>query len=171
MPIENQFGFVPKDYATAGTEDFGDLATLAKHPSSYIRAAVARNKHADMPIRMMLADDASPGVIFWLIQNPSLTLTEYERLFRQYAKDRSAMIQEALVSARFATFAYLETLAFKSWVVDMAILDVCATRLEESNCLLLLKEYVAWANEHESRLEQYKRASQLLQKVKRRNDH
>ncbi len=101
------------------------LHRLAQHESRFVRAQIAGNCHTDLPLRLLLRFDRSRGVIYWLINNKSLSKVEYddllERIMTQGIDD---MLCSALAGSCHASIAQLLRLqSYHQWGIDIAILN------------------------------------------------
>ena len=111
----------------AGSTDEAILASLANHPSRYIRARVAGNPHTSRNTRDTLRENTKErtAVLLWLLGNPSCTREEYTLIFQDYVgRNYDGNVHTSLASCRHATTSELGILlGLNQWAVTMAVLN------------------------------------------------
>jgi len=125
------------------TNDESRLRLLSTHPSKFVRAQVAGNRHSPRALRESLSLDSAKGVIVWLISNPSLTKEEFDGIYLTAQKESSgSIITQALASSQLADMMQLHQLTRDhNWCIKLEILNNHVGRGDDYK--QLIEQYLA----------------------------
>jgi hypothetical protein len=109
------------------SDDPSDLDVLSEHPSRYIRAQVAGNRHTPRTIRDKLR--TRPGehtsILLWILENKACSRDEFASIYTEYiGRSYCGNVHMTLAASVHATTAELsELLRINHWCVTMAVLN------------------------------------------------
>jgi hypothetical protein len=114
------------------------LLALSEHQSRFVRAVVAGNPNTPLYIRQALARDKSPGVLLWLVGNPSITKDEFDVVWRRArGSDMWNSLKSTLAGNRQADIRQLTDAARENdWAVTLSIINNHRDRGDEYKKLI-----------------------------------